>query len=287
MDDPGSRSPDQPVTDTVARVARTFDALAVDYDQSGVAFFEPIAARLCALLAVQPGERVVEMGCGRGAATAPLALATGSSGSVTAVDVAPEMVALTRTSLERLPAPRAATSVDVMDASRPTLPEGSFDVLAASLVLFFLPDPVDGASRWLRLLRPGGRLGVATFGEQDETWLAVDALFRPHLAPGFLDPRTQGPGSPFASDAGVEELLRAAGAQQVQTVREPLVVAFDDAEQWRTFSMSTGQRALWGFVPEDRRPSLFAEAAELLESARGDDGRIVVRQDVRCTVAHV
>ena len=276
---------DAPSADTVARVARTFDGLADVYDQSGVAFFAPIAARLCELLDVQPGERVVELGCGRGAVTVPLAVAAGPSGTVTAIDISVAMVEHTRALLAHGSTPVAPTVVEEMDASRPTLPVRSFDVLASSLVLFFLPDPTDGAARWLRLLRPGGRLGVTTFGAQDETWEAVDALFRPYLPPSVLDPRTRGPGSPFGTDEGVEQLFAAAGGEHVRTVSEPLAVVYADAEQWRTWSMSTGQRVLWGFVPEDRRASLFAEAAGLLEAARDAEGRIVLRQDVRYTLA--
>ncbi len=269
--------------DAVARVRGVFDAVADDYDQSGVDFFAPIAGRLLAALDAQPGERALDVGCGRGAVTRPLALAVGATGSVTAIDVSSAMVEHTRAVTSDL----SQVTVEVMDASRPTLPEASYDVLASSLVLFFLPDPTAAVTRWLRLLRPGGRVGVTTFGEQDATWKAVDALFRPHLPPQLLDPRVMGPQSPYGSDEGVAALLSGAGAVDVHTVREPLDVVFASPDQWRSWSMGTGQRAFWGFVPAAERPALFEQAAALLETARDGDGRITLHQDVRVTVAHV
>jgi ubiquinone/menaquinone biosynthesis C-methylase UbiE len=269
--------------DRVQRVARTFDAVADEYDQSGVSFFRPIASRLVGLLRIGPGERVLDVGCGRGAVTLPAAAAVGDTGSVTAVDVAPAMVAHTRTAAER--GGFGNVSVAVLDATRPSLPARSFDVLAASLVLFFAPDPAATLAAWLRLVRPGGRVGVTTFGEQDEAWKQVDDLFRPYLPPGFLDPRVSTEDDPFASDATMERLMEDAGGEDVRTVREPFTVHFEDAEQWRRWSLGTGQRAFWGFVPESERAALFRRAAAVLEQTRDEEGRLVVRQDVRHTLA--
>ena len=164
------------------------------------------------------------------------------------------------------------------------LPEGAADVVASSLVLFFAPDPAETLRSWVRLLAPGGRIGISTFGDADATWKSVDRLFRPYLPPALLDARTSGEAGPFASDEGVEQLFASCGATDLRSVRRPLDIHFDDASAWRRFSMSTGQRAFWRFVPEDRREPLFREAAEILEGARTDDGDIVVVQEVRYTL---
>lgn len=267
----------------VARVARVFDVVAERYDQSGVPFFGPIAERLCGLLDVRPGESTVDVGCGRGAVTVLLAAAAGPDGSVTAVDVAEEMVRHTQARVAA--AGLGTVTVEVMDASRPTLPEDTYDVVASSLVLFFLPDPGAGLARWLRLLRPGGRIGVTTFGDQDETWKAVDDLFRPYLPPALLDPRsTGGKGTPFDSDAGMEQLMSDAGGIDVRTDAHDQAVPFADAEEWRRWTMSTGQSMFWGFVPDAEREPLFDRAAALLEGARDGD-RLVLHQHVRHTLA--
>ena len=70
-----TRAMSTPAPDPVARVRATFEAIADDYDQSGVPFFVPTAEGLVEALAPQPGERVLDIGCGRGAATSLLARA--------------------------------------------------------------------------------------------------------------------------------------------------------------------------------------------------------------------
>jgi ubiquinone/menaquinone biosynthesis C-methylase UbiE len=266
-------------------VARLFDVLAPVYDQTGVEFFGPIAERLVNALAVQPGERTLDLGCGRGAVAFRLAAAVGPGGSVTAVDLAPEMVRLTRAEAER--AGLRNLEVEVMDAARPTLPESAYDVVASSLVLFFLPDPAAALTSWLRLVAPGGRVGVTTFGPQDDVWRAVDGLFRSRIPPDLLDSRTSGTRGPFASDEGMDALFADCGAVEMRTFREPLPVVFDDPAAWRTWSMSVGQRAMWGLVPEEEREDLFREASELLETARDAGGKVRLTQEVRYTLARV
>ncbi len=78
--------------DPSARVADVFHRVAGTYDAVGVDFFLPIAAGLVAELDPQPGERALDVGCGRGAALFPLAEAVGPSGHVTGIDIAPGMV---------------------------------------------------------------------------------------------------------------------------------------------------------------------------------------------------
>lgn len=271
------------ITSRTQQVAALFDQLAPTYDQVGVDFIGPIARRLAELLMPQPGERVVDLGCGRGALTVPLAEAIGSTGTVVAGDVSAAMIEATRLITADLPQVR----VELIDAADPQIAAKSAHVVAASLVIFFLPDPAAALSRWVELLVPGGRIGVTTFGPQDEIWTAVDALFDPYLPADMLDARTSGTRGPFASAEATTDLLRTAGLASVKTIEEPVMVTFDDAEMWRRFSMSVGQRRMWGLVPDDERPTVFDAAAQLLEEARVADGSIQLRQDVRYSVGSV
>lgn len=264
----------------VTHVAELFDQLAATYDQVGVELFGPIGERLVSLLAPLPGESAIDLGCGRGAVTRPLGRAVGPTGHVLAGDISAEMVRATRSTSGALP----QVEVRVIDAADPSLPAGSADLITASLVAFFLPDPAAALGAWRALLRPEGRLGITTFGPQDEVWTAVDHLFDTWLPQTVLDARTSGARGPFADDAGVEALFTAAGLKDVTTHHEPLPVAFDDVEAWRRWTMSVGQRQMWGFVPEPERPKLLDRAADLLARARGIDGRIHLVQHVRYTI---
>ncbi len=265
-------------------VAALFDSVADSYDAVGVPWFGPIAERLVEALAPAPGDRALDIGCGRGAALFPLAEAVGAQGRVTGIDLAERMIDATRADIEA----RGTTTVDlhVMDASLPTLPPASFDLVAASLVLFFLPDPGAALAAWRPLLSAGGRVGVSTFGPRDDAWLALDAVFTPYLPPEMLDARTSGASGPFASDEGVESLFSEAGFTDVRTITSGIPLVLSGVEQWVRWSQSTGQRAMWNAVPADEHPALRESALAVLNTARGRDGRPRLRQQVRLTLAN-
>jgi ubiquinone/menaquinone biosynthesis C-methylase UbiE len=273
--------PPVPGGDPRVRNARLFDDLADSYDEVGVEFFGPIARGLVDALAPAPGERVADLGCGKGAFLLPAARAVGSGGRAVGMDVSPAMFAATSGAA----ASQGLAHVEVLvgDAQAPDLPASAFDVLGASLVLFFLPDPRAALTAWRSALAPGGRLGVSTFGPQDEVWQAVDEVFTPYL-PAMLDARTSGIRGPFASDAGMEHLVADAGFTEVRTVVTDLPVHFADVDHWQAFSMSTGQRAMWRAVPEAEHAAVRAEAERRLASAAHPAGGIVVHQQVRYTL---
>lgn len=254
-------------------VEAIFDALAADYDQSGVSFFGPVGARLVALLDPRPGERALDVGCGRGAVTVPLAEAVGAQGSVTAIDLSGAMVRACRRRTESLP------QVEVIHGDAARLPEGpSYDLATASLVLFFLADPLAAARAWLGRLVPDGRLGLTTFAGRDETTLALDALLSPYAPPALLDARTTGTRGPFADDESLAALLQEAGASQVSSVTEPITLRFDGVETWERFSRSTGQLAMWREVPDQDRAGLLTDAKQILDNAADGDATPLVWQ---------
>jgi len=260
-------------------VGGVFDRVADTYDAVGVDFFQPIANGLIAELAPAPGERCLDVGCGRGAVLFPLAQAVGPTGSVVGIDLSPNMVAATAAD-----AVGTAIEVRVGDAQQPEVADASFDVVASSLVLFFLPDPVAALRAWRAALMPAGRVGVSTFGDYSPGWREVDAVFAPYLPQQMADPRTQGTESPFASDVGVERLLAAAGFTDTRTSTITVEVRFDDEQHWYRWTWSQGQRRMWEAVPDGERDAVRATAEERLQQMRQPDGRFGFDQIARFTL---
>lgn len=275
---------DQP-DDPVARVTGLFDSIAEVYDQSGATFFTLIAETLVGHLAPAPGERALDLGCGRGAVTFPLAEAVGASGRVDALDLAPSMVRLTGEEAERRGL--AQVRLDVADVSDPCasalVEPGAYDVVASSLVLFFLPDPAAALSRWRAVLAPGGRLGVATFRPWTPRWQAVEAVFGEYVDVGSQASAAMP--QVFRDDSSLEDLVRAAGFADVRTESVVHPIGFDDVEQWRRWSMGTGMRALWQATPPEAHDEIVARVAVLLAERPGPDGRPSLDVDVRHTLA--
>ena len=145
----------------MSRIADRFGRAAATYE-SATPIQRQVAGRLAERIlasGVARGARVAEFGCGTGYLAG--ALTGGLQPSLwIATDLAPAMTT----------AARAATPlVAVMDAARPALTPG-FDLVCSSLTLQWLAEPAAAVTAWRGLVRPGGRLAVATlidgsFGE--------------------------------------------------------------------------------------------------------------------------
>lgn len=248
----------------VAQWAGMFDTLSSSYDQTGVPFFRTIADGLVAHLAPQPGERAADLGVGRGAATFPLAEAVGPEGRVDGIDVAPGMVE--RTSADARERGLDHVHLAVGDASDPRLEAGAYDVVASSLVIFFLPEPERALPRWRALLKPGGRLGVTTFRPWHGTWAQIEDLFGEYIDDTGRQGATEMP-EVFRTDEGVEGLFRDAGLDDMRTEGATYDIPFGSAEEWRRWSLGTAMRGLWMRSPEDRHEEIMQRVTRLLEDA--------------------
>lgn len=263
----------------VAGVRSVFDLVAPEYDNVGVPFFQPIAAGLVEAVGAAQGDRALDLGCGNGASTRALATAVAPSGSLVCLDLSPAMVERAQRSLDGTP---SDVTFLVGDASDPKLPVASFDVVISSLVVFFLPNPAAAVSRWVRLLAPGGRIGLSTFGPSSQEWQALEMPLLQFMPP--LDPRMAGPQSPFASDAGMEALLANAGAVRVHTSSRRVQFAFDSFDQWLRFSRSVGQRVAWERMSPEDTSRVLEQTRRTFEEAAESSGTLPAWQQVRYTV---
>lgn len=111
------------------------------------------------LAKIQPGETILDVGCGTGDLTLAAKTRAGQVGSVAGVDAAPEMIAFARRK-----AAHAQIEVDFRVSAVEALPfpDASFDVVLSSLMMHHLPLAVkqQGLLEIRRVLKPGGRLVI-------------------------------------------------------------------------------------------------------------------------------
>ena len=266
----------------VGRAARLFDSLSATYDAVGVDLFGPVADALVERLAPTSGESLLDIGCGTGQVLLRMSHTLQSWPRMLGIDISPGMLAQARILLDA--AGLDHVQLRMADAQDPQLGNERFDVIASSLVLFFLPDPLSALRSWRRLLFPGGRVGIATFGARDARWEEIDSVFAPFLPESMLDARTSGAIGPFSSEEGLIGLFRDAGFGRVSNWTSEVEVTFRDPDHWHTWTMSVGQRAMWAMVPPEHVLEVRNLATERLSRCRGDDGLIHFTQAVRTTV---
>jgi 2-polyprenyl-3-methyl-5-hydroxy-6-metoxy-1,4-benzoquinol methylase len=143
----------------IAEVRDIWDAKAAFWDEQmgeGNQFqLELIGPAVERLLAVRPGERILDVGCGNGVSSRRLARL---GAHVVAIDTSSRFLELARSRSEELSNRIEYRLVDAADEEELlALGEGHFDALVCNMVLMDMPviDPLARAAR--RLLAPGGR----------------------------------------------------------------------------------------------------------------------------------
>ncbi|MEW2622934.1 methyltransferase domain-containing protein [Streptomyces sp. NPDC048106] len=260
--------------------AAVFDRSAAAYEQVGPQFFGPFGRLLVERARIRPGDRLLDVGCGRGHVLFPAAEATGPGGSVVGIDLAPTMVSLTAEAAAHLP----HVTIALGDAAVPDFPDGDFDLILAGLVIFFLPEPEHALLEYRRLLRPGGRLAFSTFGRQDPVFdRAMKTLG------SFVPPRPGGnppdrPADRFRDRASTTDLL--AGWSGIEITEHTLETRFTGPQQWWEWIQSHGARRVVELLPADRLGEAKAAAFDVMEAARTADGDLAIHTELRITTAH-
>ncbi|MFM8304448.1 MAG: class I SAM-dependent methyltransferase [Actinomycetota bacterium] len=248
---------------------RGYDRVARDYARMAARCHLPIARDLVTLVAVPSGARVLDLGAGTGVVASVAADTAGASGSVVALDPSAALLAQVH-----------HRGVDIVAGSTPGLPfaDASFDVVTASLVLGHLDDPRLGLADAARVLRPGGRLGLASWGRLDDpppvdgsgeraAHAVWDTVVARHTDLDRVDEAAAAalPGEAwFADPARIRLALAEAGLRSVactaHTYRVPLT-----HEDWRQ-RVGTGARARFvrSLLDEEESAAVDAEVLAAL-----------------------
>lgn len=266
---------DRPEESRRAHLGGIFDEDAELYDRARPGYPPELYDGLADLAGARPGSRVLEVGCGTGQATVPLA---GRGCRITAVEAGARMAAIARRNLA------GVASVEVVTARFESwpLPREPFDAVVSATAFHWI-DPAVRVAKAADALRPGGALAVVRSqhvrGGTEGFFVEVQRCYE------RFDPRTP-PGLRLPAAADIDG---ADHAREVERSGRFGPTAFRRYEQDLTCTTSEYLELLRTYsghrdLPDAARSGLLGCVAGLIEGRY--EGRVTKRYLIELGVSH-
>jgi ubiquinone/menaquinone biosynthesis C-methylase UbiE len=220
------------------KAERTYNYTADFFDDPALGFWDRAGRRMVEMLDLQQGMQVLDVCCGTGASALPAAEAVGSAGKVVGIDLAEGLLELAR----KKAVVRRLDHVDFVkgDMTALSFEEQSWDAVIIVFGIFFVPDMENQVQKLWRLVRPGGKLGVATWGPRFwepayTEWKSVLTKVAPGLVSEF------NPWDRITSAEAVHRLIDLEGSR-VGVYAEETVQPLRGPEDFWRVAMGSGLR---------------------------------------------
>jgi SAM-dependent methyltransferase len=189
-----------------------------------------VAQEFLGWLALPPGVRWLDVGCGTGA-LAQIVLALAAPSEVVGIDPSPAYVAFAR---GRVNDPRVG--FEVGDAQALQAASATFDAVVSGLVLNFVPEPDRAVSEMVRVARPGGTVAAYVW-DYAEGMQMMRHFWDAAVA---LDPSAQeldeGRRFPLCRPEPLTDLFQTTGLEKVEVRAIDVPTVFRDFEDyWSPF----------------------------------------------------
>lgn len=200
-----------------------WDKAAGAYETGWKRSLAPAHAETLRLAEARSGEQVLDMACGTGLISLPMAEAVGPAGRVIATDLSDEMVFALRDTA----AMRGLGQLETFRADAEAVPDiadASLDLVSCALGLMYVPDPARAIAEAHRVLKPGGRTVVAVWGERSKCGWAdifpiVDARVQSSVCPLFFR---------LGTGSALPQLLDSQGFEDIHTTRLTCTLPYPD-----------------------------------------------------------
>ncbi|MGZ5001273.1 MAG: class I SAM-dependent methyltransferase [Methylomonas sp.] len=222
-----------------AKAAMTYNTAADHFDHPVSSFWHCFGRQTVDRIALRPGESVLDVCSGSGGSALPAAEQVGPRGKVIAADLAERLIALAEAKagtqkLENIEF-RVADMLDLGYA------DDSFDAVVCVFGIFFVPDMNAAVKELWRMVKPGGRLAITTWGPNlfepanSAFWQAIETE-RPELHRAF------NPWDRISEPDGLRQMLTQAGVQNIDILVESGTHPLNEPEDWWKIAMGSGYR---------------------------------------------
>jgi SAM-dependent methyltransferase len=233
-------------------------------------------ALLLARLGITGGEHALEIGCGTGALTVPLAAAVGDHGRLVAVDISEPMLGVARQRVEE----RGLLNVTLLlgDAQVFEFEPAAFDLATSRMGVMFFANPTAAFRNIGGALKPGGRLIFACWAplEENRHWLISYDIALRHLGQPAPHPANVPSPLAFADPDYIREFLAGAGFAEVTVERaHPTIIGGSPEEEaQQALMMGPTARLIEEKKPAEVTRQTIAREIEAAFAAEASSGPI-------------
>ncbi|MEM1399079.1 MAG: methyltransferase domain-containing protein, partial [Pseudomonadota bacterium] len=240
--------------DLLEATARAYDTLLVP------ALFQPFARSVATIAGIQPGNSVLDVGCGTGALTRELAVFVEHGGDLYGLDLNPGMLSVAYRSLPGVEFRQG-------DASSIPFENNFFGCVVSQFALMLFEDRRRSLGEMWRVLDTGGQMTVAVFQglDKNKAYETVAGIYERHVGPSIANALR------FPFSLGDEQELTALFSEagitgiELKTVKE--IVHFGSADHLARADID-GWFPFAGFaVSASQRDTISANIAEVFDAS--------------------
>lgn len=221
------------------KAATTYNSAAEHFDDAPLAFWDRYGCRTVGRLDLKRGSSVLDAGCGTGASALPAAEVVGPQGTVLGVDLAEKLLKQARAKAAQRHLQNAEFRLaDMTDLG---LPDEYFDAAISVFSIFFAPDMPALVRELWRMVKPGGKLAITTWGHSFfepvyTVWRAAVRAERPDLYAAF------NPWDRITTPDQLHQVLRSSDVPDAQIVAESGSQLLRSPQDWLTIVLGSGLR---------------------------------------------